>query len=302
MPMGSRKAAVFADIHSNYYAFKACIEDAKQWGAECFIFLGDYVSDLADPGRTLDLIRNISEEFPCYFVRGNRDTYMLDCRDGKAMFYKGSKSGSLLFTYQNLSQKDFDFLREMPIYQKIDLWGIPVEIAHATADSDRQFYEMNDNYIDHVFEQMQTQYLLSGHSHVQYIQSCGGKTIINPGSVGVHIHHGCLTQYARLTVENEAIHVQLMQIPYDLKKTIYRQFESGLVEYANFWAISVLYNLIRGENWTIALLERVNELSMGDKNGVFDEALWKQGCIELGIPLTLEGILAAAKNVINLRE
>ena len=51
-----RKAAVFSDIHSNYHAFRACYEDAKAQGADLFLFLGDYVSDLADPIKTMNLI------------------------------------------------------------------------------------------------------------------------------------------------------------------------------------------------------------------------------------------------------
>ena len=42
------RVAVLSDIHSNYYAFKACYEDAVKCGAESFIFLGDYVSDLSE--------------------------------------------------------------------------------------------------------------------------------------------------------------------------------------------------------------------------------------------------------------
>ena len=53
------KVAVFSDIHSNYHAFRACFEDAKRHGAEQFIFLGDYVSDLANPCQCLDLVYEI---------------------------------------------------------------------------------------------------------------------------------------------------------------------------------------------------------------------------------------------------
>ena len=51
--------ALLSDIHSNYYAFKACYEDAIKCGTEMFIFLGDYVSDLSEPQRTMDLVYEI---------------------------------------------------------------------------------------------------------------------------------------------------------------------------------------------------------------------------------------------------
>lgn len=53
------RVAVLSDIHSNYHAFKACYVDAVKCGAESFIFLGDYISDLAEPQRTMDLVYEI---------------------------------------------------------------------------------------------------------------------------------------------------------------------------------------------------------------------------------------------------
>ena len=37
--------AVIADIHGNYHALQAVLEDARKAGAEQFLFLGDYVTD-----------------------------------------------------------------------------------------------------------------------------------------------------------------------------------------------------------------------------------------------------------------
>ena len=91
--------ALLSDIHSNYYAFKACYEDAIKCGAEMFIFLGDYVSDLSEPQRTMDLVYEIQSKYPTICLRGNREGYMLDCESGRSSFIRGSKSGSLLFTY-----------------------------------------------------------------------------------------------------------------------------------------------------------------------------------------------------------
>ena len=58
-----RRVAVFSDIHSNYDALKVCVEDAIAAGAEGFIFLGDYVSGLAEPAETMDLVYGLQERF-----------------------------------------------------------------------------------------------------------------------------------------------------------------------------------------------------------------------------------------------
>ena len=105
------RVAVLSDIHSNYYAFKACYEDAIKCGTEMFIFLGDYVSDLSEPQRTMDLVYEIQSNYPTICLRGNREGYMLDCESARSSFTRGSKSGSLLFTYEHLRKKDLEFIR-----------------------------------------------------------------------------------------------------------------------------------------------------------------------------------------------
>lgn len=280
------KIAALADIHSNFQAVWACVEDAKSWGAERFVLLGDFVSDLSDTRLTMDLVYALADAYPCYFVRGNREGYMLEHDEGKLAFREGSRSGSLLYTFRALRREDLDFLRALPIYRQIELWGTGLEIAHASPDSDRELFQADDSKIDGVFDRMRTKYLLTGHSHKQYVREKGGKTIISPGSVGVPQGPGGMTQYARLEVD-DGIRWELMQIPYDLEQTIHRQFQSGLVGLGRYWAASVLYDLITGENWTFSLLERVFEA--GD---VHDESLWRRAARELGIPTEEEELIS----------
>ena len=177
--------ALLSDIHSNYYAFKACYEDAIKCRAEMFIFLGDYVSDLSEPQRTMDLVYEIGFKYPTVCLRGNREGYMLDCESGRSSFTRGSKSGSLLFTYEHLRKKDLEFIRGLKISDTIEIEGVRMEIAHAAMDNDRFYFDSNDGHTADIFPQMKCNYLLTGHSHKQYIQQNAGKTIINPGSVGI---------------------------------------------------------------------------------------------------------------------
>lgn len=113
MKNGTITVAVFSDIHGNYHAFKACYEDAIKHGAEQFVFLGDYVSDLANPRNTMNLVYEIRERSPTVCLRGNRERYMLECEQGISSFSRGSKTGSLLYTYENLRQQDLDFFARL---------------------------------------------------------------------------------------------------------------------------------------------------------------------------------------------
>ena len=280
------KVAVLSDIHSNYYAFKACYEDAVKCGAEMFIFLGDYVSDLSEPQRTMDLVYEIGSKYPTVCLRGNREGYMLDCESGKSSFTRGSKSGSLLFTYEHLRKKDLDFIRGLKISDTIEIEGVRMEIAHAAMDNDRLYFDSNDGHAADIFPQMKCDYLLTGHSHKQYIQRNAGKTIINPGSVGIPQGGTYHPKYALLDIENGSISCQLREVLYDMADAIRSQFASGLVDYAKYWAIGILYDIITGKEWVLRLLEIV------ENTGDFaNEEIWRAAATELGMKLTEQEIL-----------
>ena len=280
------RVAVLSDIHSNYYALKACCEDAVKYGAEMFIFLGDYASDLSEPQRTMDLVYEIQSQYPTVCLRGNREGYMLECESGKSSFTRGSKSGSLLFTYEHLRKKDLAFFRGLKISDTIEIEGAKIEIAHAVMDDDRFYFDSNDGHTADIFPQMKCNYLLTGHSHKQYIQRNAGKTIINPGSVGIPQGGSRNPQYALLDVVSGDVICQLREAPYDMTDAIHSQFASGLVDYAKYWAIGILYDIITGEEWVLRLLSAVKN------TGAFaEEEIWRSAALELGMKFTEQEIL-----------
>ena len=285
------RVAVLSDIHSNYHAFKACYEDAVKCGAESFIFLGDYVSDLSEPQRTMDLVYEIQSKYPTVCLRGNREGYMLDCESGNSRFTRGSKSGSLLYTYEHLRKKDLEFIRGLKISDTIEIEGVRIEIAHAAMDNDRFYFDSNDGHAADIFPQMKCDHMLTGHSHKQYIQRNAGKTIINPGSVGIPQGGTQHPKYALLDIANGNISCQLPEVPYDMEDAIRSQFSNGLVGYAKYWAIGILYDIITGEEWVLRLLEIV------EKTGDFaNEETWRSAAIELGMKLTEQEIMEWYKN------
>lgn len=284
------KVAVLSDIHSNYHAFRACYEDALKCGAESFVILGDYVSDLAEPQRTLDLVYEIQSRYPTFCLLGNRERYMLECEEGISTFTRGSKSGSLLFTYDHLRKKDFDFFKGLKISDTIEIEGVRMEIAHASMDNDRCYFDGKNRRGVEILSQMKCNYMLTGHSHKQYIRRNGAKTIINPGSVGIPQGGSRWPKYAMLEIVSGDVSCDLREVRYDLGEAIHAQFANGLVDYANCWAIGVLYDIITGRECVLELLSRVREA-----DGVCDETVWRSEAAELGMKFTEQEIMAVYK-------
>lgn len=84
------KIAVLSDIHGNYIALEKCVECALSRGVQIFVFLGDYVGELAYPQKTMDILKMLKENYPCYFVKGNKEDYWLNYeRDGETGWREG---------------------------------------------------------------------------------------------------------------------------------------------------------------------------------------------------------------------
>ncbi len=280
------KVAVMSDIHSNYHAFRRCYRDALQRGARGFVFLGDYVSDLAETEKTMELVHRIRRRYPTVCLRGNREGYMLDHESGIGGFAPGSRSGSLLFTYDHLSKIDLDFFRSLKISDTIEINGVMIDIAHSTMNNDRYYFDSEDGHAAEIFLGMKRAYMITGHSHKQYMLQSPGKTIINPGSVGIPHGGTKCSQYALLEICDGNVTCALCEVRYDIEEVIRSQFASGLVDAANYWAIGILYDIITGEECVLRLLKLV-----GEADGIDDENAWRSAAISLGMKLTEQEIV-----------
>jgi predicted phosphodiesterase len=65
--------AIFADIHANRQAFDACLVQARGYGAERIVLLGDYVGYGADPEWTVTTVMDLVDK-GAVAVLGNHDS------------------------------------------------------------------------------------------------------------------------------------------------------------------------------------------------------------------------------------
>lgn len=70
--------AVLSDIHGNYTALQKCLDYAIHIGIDTFIFLGDYLGELAYPQKTMDILYSIKEKYTCFFIKGNKEDYWIN--------------------------------------------------------------------------------------------------------------------------------------------------------------------------------------------------------------------------------
>src|SRR5206468_10658387 len=102
--------ALFADIHSNLEALRACLEHARSRGATRHVFLGDLVGYGADPKAVLEVVRNHAAA-GALVVQGNHDAAVA----GSSAGLTEDARDTVLWTRELLSKEEIAWLRSLPL-------------------------------------------------------------------------------------------------------------------------------------------------------------------------------------------
>lgn len=281
------KLAIVSDIHSNYIALESCMEHINKNQVDQIILLGDYVSDCPKPEKTMELLRKLSQEYCCHFIRGNREEYFLDYADGKLTDWKySSYKGSLLYTFEHLTTKDLDWFRNMPSTDVIAIKGTkPIRIAHGSPDCAKELLDQDQENTKQCLKELKEQYLICGHTHRQMIYKYDGKCLINPGSVGVAIGVKEAAHMVYLTYKEEEWHPELVAIPYDYEQLKREFYESHLMDKGHVWPLAILKSIETGINFGPLCAKRAYDMAVLAGETITDrivpECYWEKAFHEL---------------------
>ena len=246
------RVAVISDIHSNFKAFEAFLEYIEAHPVDAIIGLGDYVTDMPYPRRTLDMLYDLMEKYSCIILRGNREEYLLNHRKQDQGWHISSPSGALLYTYENITEQDMDFFEGLPtVMDHVKLGDCPeLTLCHGAPEEVRGNLKYDLALQDQVMKELPTQYLLGGHTHHQQILELYDKVYINPGSLGLAIDEkGGHADFAILEGNKEGWEYELVSIPYDLTGMLHTFAESGVDEYGLVLNRAVKKTMKTGINW-----------------------------------------------------
>jgi diadenosine tetraphosphatase ApaH/serine/threonine PP2A family protein phosphatase len=105
--------AFFADIHANRQAFSACLDAAREQGAERIVLLGDYVGYGADPEWSVETVMQLVADGATVIV-GNHDAAIANPGEGMNMLAKMA----IEWTRRELGIPARDFLARLPLTQR----------------------------------------------------------------------------------------------------------------------------------------------------------------------------------------
>jgi putative phosphoesterase len=208
---------VLSDIHANRPALEAIREEF-----DVCLFLGDIVDYGVDPRPCIEWVRKNAT----YSVRGNHD-------HGAAQRVYVQGAGGFRYltgvtrarTIPLLSDDDRRFLAGMPTSLWLTIGGMRFFLVHATPrDPMDEFAPPDAEAWARRLEGIDADYVLVGHSHLQFMLYAGHTTIINPGSVGLPRDGDPRAAYAIITDDGPI----LRRVEYDIGAAIALLDDAGL--------------------------------------------------------------------------
>lgn len=287
--MKDYKIAVIGDIHSNHAGLEKCLEHALAQNPDEFLFLGDYISDCPNPQKTMKLVYEMDRNYVCRFIRGNREDYMLNHRKnpGERWTYS-SASGSLLYTYENLTEKDFRFFESLDIKGIYEKAGYPsFRYCHGSFVRSNEILEPDGENTAHLMKSLDVNLLVSGHVHFQEERIYDGKKLVHPGAVGVSWYFNGRTQYMMLHGAKSGWEAEFFQLDYDVEKMVEEFETSGLNQKALSWSKITIHTLRTGSDQNLNCLNYAKELCQRAQGSVtwpdIPEEYWSEALKKFGI-------------------
>jgi putative phosphoesterase len=165
--------AALYDVHGNLPALEAVLAEIPDDAT--IVVGGDVAAGGAQPSETLERLRALRERV--VWIRGNADRELTPGEPGLA------PEGTLEATRAALTDEQIAFLHANPLTAQIG----NVLYCHATPRNDVDIFTERtpDEPLIPIFEAVDADVVVCGHTHSQFERTIAGKRVINSGSVGM---------------------------------------------------------------------------------------------------------------------
>lgn len=229
----SVRFAIFGDIHGNYEALDAVLNDCLSCEVDNYICLGDMVGYGANPDQCVERIRTIGALAVC----GNHDHAVIGAQN--LSYFNAHARDAVIWTAKQLSQESKNWIRSLSLVEHLPDFSV----VHGSLHSPELFnYVQTIKDADYNFRQMDKPLLFLGHSHYPLAffdtspmtytldpvipLDLSVKTVVNAGSVGQprdEDPRACFVIY-----DSDAALVELRRVEYDIDSAANKIIEAGL--------------------------------------------------------------------------
>ncbi|CAI8699081.1 metallophosphoesterase family protein [Chryseobacterium sp. IT-36CA2] len=231
--------AVFSDVHGNLPALDSVLKDIEARGIQHKFCLGDLVDFAPWGNEVTEKVKALN--IPC--LLGNHDERIAFDIPVVPLSKHSEEETEARFiaidhSKKHITKENKRFLSELPFHLKLNYkvgkkhWNI--QLVHSNLSSnDTYLYESEEDEIFiRMLEDAQSDVIVMGHTHLSFKKQFENNTwAINCGSVGRSKEENRLASYLVLTLDEEKITPEIVQLPYPIDETVRQIRESGIPDY-----------------------------------------------------------------------
>jgi putative phosphoesterase len=165
--------ATLYDVHGNLRALEAVLSEIPDDAA--IVVGGDVCAGGPEPSATLERLRGLGERV--VWVRGNADRELTPGEEGLV------PSGLVESTRPLLTAEQIEFLHTRPASATLGR----VLYVHASPRNDLDIFTERtpEERVAFLFEDVDADVVVCGHTHTQFERTIAGRRVVNSGSVGL---------------------------------------------------------------------------------------------------------------------
>lgn len=228
------KILIISDIHGNFYALESVL---KQVSHDALICCGDLVVDFPFPEECVTALRDRNS----HICIGNNDCFVANNLTPSQhikepyLHYAAALDKMVELTHGLMSDESKAFLSDLSREHRISIDGISFYLNHTGPDLPIYQYIHLDTPLSElleIYQDIHTEFIITGHTHIAYVKKVGNSVLINPGSVGEPRDGDVRAGYA--TFDTETGQVSLGRIAYDMTQTKERLKELNFPNYSSY--------------------------------------------------------------------
>lgn len=181
------KVAILSDIHANWHALEAVMQDLTNQGCEKVLCLGDIAMAGPQPRMVIDFVRTQKDWI---VIQGNTDKLIGDfspnvMEDVKSVF--PVMAHALADDVYFLEDDKKEYLKNLPPQKEFMAEGVRVLMVHGSPrrNNENIMPDMPLKEIEEMLDNTNADLILCGHTHIPCgYQTSKKQTVVNVGSVG----------------------------------------------------------------------------------------------------------------------
>ncbi|NLG24742.1 MAG: GNAT family N-acetyltransferase [Clostridiales bacterium] len=298
------KYAILSDVHGNYPAMAAALDDAGRRGADGYLLVGDYYADLPWPNEVAEAMRALPGLIA---VRGNKEGYLIALSGQDQATWTDEQSAALYWNYRELTDDNREYLMALPEEASFRVQGVDVRAFHrssrlfsgtclsqlrSSAYATRmaaapfghgeylQFVARlteGDRALRDRLDALPPAVYVFGHSHLQWHARVGDSLLINPGACGLPLDSDQRAPYAMLELAGGRATVTEHRVAYDTRGAADALRASALYRASPIWC-EVLIEELTGATEVVSgflrLADRVARRE-GSERRPFEDRIWR---------------------------